>query len=78
MIDWDIVRKNRLMAKRGTSDDKEIIVAFASMWRKPIKSQTSKAELRKQAAEADREWRLQHQNVPLITNVTAASSNMAC
>jgi hypothetical protein len=60
MMDWDKVRKNRVIAKRGTSADNEIVTTFALMWRRPFKAPASKTELREQATEAHREWQLRH------------------
>lgn len=52
----------RLMAKRGTDDDKDVLKTLAPLWRKPFKPPVSKAELRQQAAEAQREWQLRRPN----------------
>jgi len=58
-MDWDKVRKNRSIAKRGTSADNEIVATFAPMWRRPFKASASKAELREQAKLAWTEWQIQ-------------------
>jgi hypothetical protein len=88
MTDWDKVRNSRVIRKRGTDAADEVRRVFAPLWRSPFKAPASKAALREQAAEAQREWELRHSNgfrsVPpasagsLITSPATVASSSAC
>jgi len=82
MIDWDKVRKSWMIRVRGTTANEEVLQVCAPMWRKPFKAPVSKAALREQAAEAQREWQLRHPNRfrpasagSLITSAATATSS---
>jgi hypothetical protein len=77
MMDWDKVRMNRLVAKRGTSADNEIVATFAPVWRKPFKTPVSKSELRERATDAHREWQLRQASGFGLGHPSRAGSNAA-
>jgi hypothetical protein len=76
MVDWDAVRKKRMTAKRGTSDNNEVLMEFAPHWRKPFKRTPSKAELREQVNRAWKNWEAKQVTpdtlLPEITQISSA------
>jgi hypothetical protein len=55
-MDWDAVRKRRLIVDRGTDADDDVVRAFAPAWRKPFRPAPSKEDLRNQAKQALIDW----------------------
>src|SRR3954463_6537004 len=76
-MDWDKVRKNYLVAKRGTSADNEIVATLAPVWRNPFKTTVPKSALREQAADAHREWELRRLNGFRLGQLSSARSVIA-